>query len=118
VVRVAEQPFRVAHLGDVGQVALEPGDRHRVFPLHGDLHEHLEPEPDRSGVDDSPTGVSSGTWILILGELSCWLLFGWHESDPRLITLGVTGVTASALMLARIYRTTKRGQSARTPAPA
>jgi uncharacterized protein with PQ loop repeat len=65
-----------------------------------------------------PTGLSPGTWILILGELSCWLMFGWHESDPRLITLGVTGVTASALMLARIYRTGKREQSARAPAPA
>jgi len=64
-----------------------------------------------------PTGVSPGTWILILGELSCWLLFGWHESDPRLITLGVTGVTASALMLTRIYRTSRREQSARAPAP-
>jgi uncharacterized protein with PQ loop repeat len=51
-----------------------------------------------------PTGISSATWLLILGELSCWLIFGLHESDPRLITLGVTGVTASALMLARIHR--------------
>ena len=51
-----------------------------------------------------PTGISSATWMLILGELSCWLIFGLHESDPRLITLGVTGVTASALMLARIHR--------------
>jgi uncharacterized protein with PQ loop repeat len=65
-----------------------------------------------------PTGVSSGTWLLILGELSCWLMFGWHESDPRLIILGGTGVTASALMLARICRTSKRERSARTPAPA
>lgn len=48
-----------------------------------------------------PTGISSGTWLLILGELSCWLTFGLYKSDPRLITLGVTGVTASALMLAR-----------------
>jgi len=54
-----------------------------------------------------PTGVSSGTWLLILGELSCWLTFGLHKSDPRLITLGATGVTASLLMLTRIYRTTK-----------
>jgi hypothetical protein len=51
-----------------------------------------------------PTGVSAGTWALILGELACFLLFGLRESDPRLIALGVTGVTASALMLARIYR--------------
>jgi len=49
-----------------------------------------------------PSGISRGTWLLILGELSCWLAFGLHKSDPRLITLGTTGVTASALMLARI----------------
>jgi uncharacterized protein with PQ loop repeat len=49
-----------------------------------------------------PTGISPGTWLLILGELSCWLAFGLHESDPRLITLGASGVVASALMLARI----------------
>lgn len=48
------------------------------------------------------TGVAAGTWLLILGELSCWTIFGLHQSDPRLIALGVTGITASALMLARI----------------
>jgi uncharacterized protein with PQ loop repeat len=58
-----------------------------------------------------PTGISSGTWLLIGGELSCWLTFGLYRSDPRLIALGVTGVTASALMLARIR------QAARSPAP-
>jgi uncharacterized protein with PQ loop repeat len=51
------------------------------------------------------TGVARGTWLLILGELTCWTIFGVHSSDPRLITLGVTGVTASTLMLARIRRT-------------
>ena len=55
------------------------------------------------------TGVAAGTWLLILGELSCWTIFGLHQSDPRLLTLGVTGVTASALMLARI-RHTRRTQ--------
>jgi uncharacterized protein with PQ loop repeat len=51
-----------------------------------------------------PTGVSSGTWLLILGELSCWLVFGLHKSDPRLIALGISGVMASVLMLARVHR--------------
>jgi uncharacterized protein with PQ loop repeat len=51
------------------------------------------------------TGVARGTWLLILGELSCWTIFGVHQADPRLLTLGVTGVAASALMLARIRRT-------------
>ena len=53
---------------------------------------------------ERPTGISPGTWLLILGELSCWMTFGLYKSDPRLITLGVTGVIASTLMLARIYR--------------
>jgi uncharacterized protein with PQ loop repeat len=61
-----------------------------------------------------PTGVSRGTWLLILGELSCWTIFGVHKPDPRLITLGVTGVTASALMLIRIRRT---GRDERSPRP-
>jgi uncharacterized protein with PQ loop repeat len=49
-----------------------------------------------------PTGISAGTWLLILGELTCWLIFGLHKYDPRLITLGSCGVTVSTLMLARI----------------
>src|SRR5215468_5189395 len=52
-----------------------------------------------------PSGISAGTWTLILGEILCFLVYGWHESDPRLIALGATGVTASALMLARIFWT-------------
>jgi hypothetical protein len=59
-----------------------------------------------------PTGISSGTWLLILGELSCWMIFGLHASDPRLITLGASGIIVSALMLARIRRTTRSGRSA------
>jgi hypothetical protein len=54
---------------------------------------------------DHPTGVSRGTWMLILSELTCWTIFGVHKFDPRLITLGFTGVTASVLMLTRTRRT-------------
>ena len=54
-----------------------------------------------------PTGISSGTWLLILGELTCWMIFGLHAADPRLITLGASGIIVSALMLARIYRATR-----------
>ena len=54
-----------------------------------------------------PTGVSAGTWTLILAELACWLAFGLHVSDPRLITLGAFGVAASVLMLARVCRVTR-----------
>lgn len=56
----------------------------------------------------TPTGVSRATWLLILGELGCWLAYGVHESDPRLTVLGALGVTASLLMLARIYQTRPR----------
>jgi len=47
-------------------------------------------------------GISVGTWLLIFGELACFGLFGVVESDPRLITLGATGVCASILMLSRV----------------
>ncbi len=53
-----------------------------------------------------PTGISRGTWLLILAELLCWGLYGLHKSDPRLIVLGWTGVAASVLMLARSRRST------------
>jgi uncharacterized protein with PQ loop repeat len=52
-----------------------------------------------------PTGISRGTWMLILAELSCWMTFGFYKSDQRLIVLGCTGVTASVLMLARVIST-------------
>jgi uncharacterized protein with PQ loop repeat len=53
------------------------------------------------------TGISAGTWLLILGELLCWGTFGIYEADPRLIVLGATGVAASLLVLARLA--TQRG---------
>ena len=59
-----------------------------------------------------PTGISCGTWLLIVGELSCWMVFGLHTSDPRLIILGTSGIIVSALMLARICRTTISGRPA------
>jgi hypothetical protein len=52
----------------------------------------------------TPTGVARGTWLLILGEVTCWTAYGIHQSDPRLITLGLTGIIASTLMLLRIRR--------------
>ena len=51
------------------------------------------------------SGISQGTWLLILAEVSCWLVYGIHRTDPRLIGLGLTGVAASLLMLARLART-------------
>jgi uncharacterized protein with PQ loop repeat len=57
------------------------------------------------------TGISSGTWLLILGELTCWMIFGLYTADPRLITLGASGIIVSALMLGRIHRTARTGRS-------
>lgn len=53
---------------------------------------------------EGTTGIAAGTWLLIFGELFCWGMFGVHESDPRLIVLGATGVTASLLVLARVAK--------------
>ncbi|HWD79042.1 MAG TPA: PQ-loop domain-containing transporter [Kribbella sp.] len=60
-----------------------------------------------------PTGISAGTWGLVLGELSCWFAFGLWKTDPRLITLGATGVVAAVLMLSRA-RQAHRSSTART----
>jgi len=53
---------------------------------------------------ENTAGIAAGTWLLILGELLCWGMFGIYESDPRLIILGVTGVVASLLVLVRVAR--------------
>jgi len=52
-----------------------------------------------------PTGISRRTWLLILGELVCYGLYGLKTGDPRLIALGTIGTTASILMLARSGQT-------------
>jgi uncharacterized protein with PQ loop repeat len=62
---------------------------------------------------DVPTGVSPGTWLLVLAELLCWGVYGLHKSDPRLTVLGWTGVAASLLMLARARHATKVSGSSR-----
>ena len=53
---------------------------------------------------DRTTGIATGTWLLIFGELLCWGVFGIYRADPRLVVLGATGVTASLLVLARVAR--------------
>jgi hypothetical protein len=63
-----------------------------------------------------PTGISRGTWLLILGELICYGLYGLKTGDPRLITLGSIGTTASLLMLARAGQTTLEAPIAATSA--
>jgi uncharacterized protein with PQ loop repeat len=48
------------------------------------------------------SGISAGTWLLILGELLCWGVYGTAERDPRLMVLGWAGVAISLLILARV----------------
>jgi hypothetical protein len=56
-----------------------------------------------------PTGIARGTWLLVLGELSCWVAFGAAQHDGPLIALGTTGVITALLMLNRT-RTTRGHQ--------
>lgn len=58
-----------------------------------------------------PSGISPGTWLLILAELFCWGVYGVHRSDPRLAVLGWTGVAASLLMLARVRHAARQRRS-------
>jgi uncharacterized protein with PQ loop repeat len=60
-----------------------------------------------------PTGISRGTWLLVLAELLCWALYGPHVADARLTVLGCTGVSASLLMLARTLPRYRRPRTAR-----
>lgn len=48
------------------------------------------------------SGISAGTWLLILGELLCWASYGTAERDPRLMVLGWAGTAISLLILARV----------------
>lgn len=48
-----------------------------------------------------PSGIAIGTWILVLGELSCWGVYGLHRADHRLTVMGATGIAAALSMIAR-----------------
>jgi hypothetical protein len=39
------------------------------------------------------------------------MIFGLYTADPRLITLGASGIIVGALMLGRIHRTARTGRS-------
>jgi hypothetical protein len=52
VVGDAEQPLRVTHLRHRGEPLFEGDDRAGVSPVHGDVCQHLQAEPDRGGVHD------------------------------------------------------------------
>jgi PQ loop repeat len=52
-----------------------------------------------------PTAIARGTWRLVLGELSCWAVFGTAKHDGPLIVIGATGVISALLMLNRVRTT-------------
>jgi hypothetical protein len=52
-----------------------------------------------------PTGISQATWLLILGEVSCWSVFGVVNRDGPLIVLGTSGVTSALAILGRARST-------------
>jgi hypothetical protein len=52
-----------------------------------------------------PTGISRGTWRLVLGEVSCWAVFGAAHRDGPLVVLGISGIVSAVLMLHRSHTT-------------
>jgi hypothetical protein len=54
-----------------------------------------------------PTGISQATWLLILGEVSCWSVFGVVNRDGPLVVLGTTGVTSALAILHRTRSTAR-----------
>lgn len=52
-----------------------------------------------------PNGIAAGTWLLVLGELSCWGLYGFHQDDRRLAFMGLTGIVAAIAMIIRAVTT-------------
>jgi hypothetical protein len=57
----------------------------------------------------SPSGISVGTWSLVLGELACWCVYGLHRGDRRLALMGLTGIVAAAAMIVRARTSVRRG---------
>lgn len=65
------------------------------------------------------SGVSVGTWLLVMGELTCFGLFGLATGDLTLLLLGVVGDAAGLLMLARVaWERVRRQRPAVDPATA
>lgn len=56
----------------------------------------------------APTGVSPGTWLLMLIQVFLWGIYGVANRDVPIMIYGVTGLTASGLMLGRWYATRHR----------
>jgi len=55
-----------------------------------------------------PTGISPGTWQLILVEGLLWLVYGAGYSDTAIVLFGIISTISSILILARFYSTRHR----------
>lgn len=55
-----------------------------------------------------PRGIAVGTWWLVLGELSCWGVYGLHQDDRRLVFMGATGIVAALAMIVRAVTAGRR----------
>jgi hypothetical protein len=84
VVGVAEEPFGVADLGDLGQAALKLRDRGRVLPIHRHLDQDLEPEADGGRIDHGSVAADrAGTFQLAQPSVA-----GGHAQPDPLGQLG------------------------------
>ena len=56
----------------------------------------------------APSGVAPETWLMMLVQVALWGVYGIANGDVPIMIYGVTGLTASGLMLARWYVTRDR----------
>jgi uncharacterized protein with PQ loop repeat len=56
----------------------------------------------------APTGVAPETWLLMLIQVVLWGVYGIAHRDVAIMIYGITGITASVLMLARWAATRHR----------
>ncbi len=61
---------------------------------------------------DRPSGISAGTWRLIVVESGLWGIYGWWNTDRPIVLYAAAGVVGGGLILAR------QASTARAPARA
>ncbi len=58
----------------------------------------------------APSGISPGTWWIILVEAALWGVYGTAYADLAIIIFAITASATAVLMLARFYATRHRFQ--------
>ena len=56
----------------------------------------------------APSGISPGTWWIILAEAALWGVYGKAYADVAIIIFAITASATALLMLARFYATRHR----------